>query len=100
MINNKWVDAVSGKTFPTLNPCTEGKIADIAEADKVKTIFNTISFLTIQRFSCKIQTNYNSVDYHLGNLFCFGLMFVTIFHSLIRTFCSSCLPCETSTKEP
>ena len=34
MINNKWVDAVSGKTFPTLNPCTEGKIADIAEADK------------------------------------------------------------------
>ena len=42
MINNKWVDAVSGKTFPTLNPCTEGKIADIAEADKVG--FNNVNF--------------------------------------------------------
>ena len=34
-INNEWVDAVSGKTFPTINPCTEEKICDIAEGDKV-----------------------------------------------------------------
>lgn len=33
-INNEWVDSVSGKTFPTLNPCTEEKIADVAEGDK------------------------------------------------------------------
>lgn len=33
-INNEWVDAVSGKTFPTLNPCTEEKICDVAEGDK------------------------------------------------------------------
>jgi acyl-CoA reductase-like NAD-dependent aldehyde dehydrogenase len=29
------VDSASGKTFPTLNPANEKKIADIAEADKV-----------------------------------------------------------------
>lgn len=46
MINNKWVDAVSGKTFPTLNPCTEGKIADIAEGDKVINLFNTNLFIS------------------------------------------------------
>lgn len=34
-INNEWVDAVSGKTFPTINPCTEEKICDVAEGDKV-----------------------------------------------------------------
>ncbi|XP_038049086.1 aldehyde dehydrogenase, mitochondrial-like [Patiria miniata] len=33
-INNEWCDAVSGKTFPTINPCTEEKICDVAEADK------------------------------------------------------------------
>jgi len=33
-INNEWVDAVSGKTFPTINPCTEEKICDVAEGDK------------------------------------------------------------------
>lgn len=33
-IENEWVDAVSGKTFPTLNPCTEEKIIDVAEGDK------------------------------------------------------------------
>jgi len=35
MINNEWKDSVSGKTFPTLNPCDEQKIADVAEGDKV-----------------------------------------------------------------
>jgi len=34
LINNEWVDAVSGKTFPTLNPATEEVITRVAEADK------------------------------------------------------------------
>ena len=33
LIDGKWVDAKSGKTFPTYNPATEEKIADVAEAD-------------------------------------------------------------------
>lgn len=33
-INNEWVDSVSGKTFPTINPCTEEKICDVQEGDK------------------------------------------------------------------
>lgn len=32
-INNQFVDAVSGKTFPTINPATGEVIANIAEAD-------------------------------------------------------------------
>lgn len=34
-INNKWVNSVSGKTFPTINPCTAEKIVDVQEGDKV-----------------------------------------------------------------
>ncbi len=33
-INNEWVNSVSGKTFPTLNPCTGEKICDVSEGDK------------------------------------------------------------------
>jgi aldehyde dehydrogenase (NAD+) len=33
LIDGKWTDSVSGKTFPTINPATEQKIADVAEAD-------------------------------------------------------------------
>ncbi|XP_072034043.1 aldehyde dehydrogenase, mitochondrial-like [Amphiura filiformis] len=33
-INNEFVDAKSGKRFPTLNPATEEVICEIAEADK------------------------------------------------------------------
>ena len=33
-INNEWHDAVSGKTFPTIDPCTGNKICDVAEGDK------------------------------------------------------------------
>ncbi|HET6424258.1 MAG TPA: aldehyde dehydrogenase family protein [Planctomycetaceae bacterium] len=33
LIDGKWVSAKSGKTFPTFNPATEQKIADVAEAD-------------------------------------------------------------------
>jgi aldehyde dehydrogenase (NAD+) len=32
LINNKWVDAASGKTFATINPATGEKICDVAEA--------------------------------------------------------------------
>ena len=33
LINNEWVGAASGKTFPTLNPQTEEEICQVAEAD-------------------------------------------------------------------
>lgn len=33
-INNQWVNSASGRTFPTINPATAEKIADIQEADK------------------------------------------------------------------
>ena len=33
-IDNEFVDAVSGKTFPTLDPSTEEVICDVAEGDK------------------------------------------------------------------
>ncbi|GFO37036.1 retinal dehydrogenase [Plakobranchus ocellatus] len=33
-INNEFVNSVSGKTFPTINPATGQKICDVQEADK------------------------------------------------------------------
>ncbi len=33
LIDGKWCDSRSGKTFPTYNPATEEKIADVAEGD-------------------------------------------------------------------
>lgn len=33
-INNEFVNSVSGKTFPTLNPATGEKLADVQEGDK------------------------------------------------------------------
>src|SRR5258708_22434363 len=33
LINNKWVDSASGKSFPTLNPSTGDVITKVAEAD-------------------------------------------------------------------
>ena len=35
LIDGKWVDAASGKRFPTFNPATGERIADVAEADRV-----------------------------------------------------------------
>jgi len=35
-INNEWVDSVSGRKFPTLNPATGEKICDVQEGDKVR----------------------------------------------------------------
>ena len=34
-INNEWHNSVSGKTFPSINPATEEKLADVQEGDKV-----------------------------------------------------------------
>ena len=34
LINNEWVESVSGKRFETINPATEEVICDVAEADK------------------------------------------------------------------
>ena len=34
LIGGKWLDSVSGKTFPTLNPATGEVICQIAEGDK------------------------------------------------------------------
>ena len=33
LIDNKWVDSVSGKTFETINPATGELLAKVAEAD-------------------------------------------------------------------
>src|SRR5580698_4070607 len=33
LINNRWVNSESGKTFPTINPATGQEIAQVAEAD-------------------------------------------------------------------
>ncbi|KAH3809563.1 aldehyde dehydrogenase 1A1-like isoform X2 [Dreissena polymorpha] len=33
-INNEWVNSQSGRTFPTLNPCTGKEICQVQEADK------------------------------------------------------------------
>ncbi len=33
LIDNKWVDSISGKTFETINPATGDVIANVAEAD-------------------------------------------------------------------
>ena len=33
LINNKWVDSVSGKTFETINPATGEVLTKVAEAD-------------------------------------------------------------------
>jgi aldehyde dehydrogenase (NAD+) len=33
LVDGRWCDAGSGKTFATINPATEKKIADVAEAD-------------------------------------------------------------------
>jgi phenylacetaldehyde dehydrogenase len=34
LINNKWVDAVSGKTFPTYDPSNGEVLAQVAEGDR------------------------------------------------------------------
>ena len=33
LINNRWVDSLSGKTFQTINPATGEVLVEVAEAD-------------------------------------------------------------------
>ena len=33
LINGKWIDSSSGKTFPTINPATGEVITQVAESD-------------------------------------------------------------------
>src|SRR3954451_25273938 len=33
LINNRWVDSASGKTFPAIDPATGDEIAQVAEGD-------------------------------------------------------------------
>lgn len=35
-INNEFVDSVSGKKFPSINPVDESVVAEVAEGDKVR----------------------------------------------------------------
>jgi len=35
-IDNEYVNSVSGKVFPTVNPATGEKITDVQEGDKVR----------------------------------------------------------------
>ena len=39
-INNEWVNSVSGKTFPTINPTNGEVITQVQEGDKVFLIFH------------------------------------------------------------
>ena len=47
-IDNEFVDAISGKTFPTLDPSTEEVICHVAEGDKADVDKVSTRFLTIQ----------------------------------------------------
>jgi hypothetical protein len=44
-INGEFVDSISGKTFPTVNPATGKKIVDIAEGDKVNSLFLNVPLM-------------------------------------------------------
>lgn len=44
-INNEFVDAVSGKTFETLNPANHKVIAKVAEGDKVRFMLFTFKII-------------------------------------------------------
>ena len=46
-IDNEFVDAISGKTFPTLDPSTEEVICHVAEGDKADVDKVSTGFLTI-----------------------------------------------------
>ena len=57
-INNEFVDAVSGKAFPTIDPSTEDLICHVAEGDKAdidKVILSSLS----QMLTLKLTVRYN-----------------------------------------
>ena len=56
-INNQWVDAASGKSFPTINPATGEVICQVAEADAVNTLSDTYRLLSfIHLYSSVFQS--------------------------------------------
>ncbi|CAG2105416.1 unnamed protein product [Medioppia subpectinata] len=46
-INNEWHNSVSGKTFPTINPANNEKLADIQEADEVCVLSTELSIKSL-----------------------------------------------------
>ena len=55
-INNEWVNSVSGKTFPTINPTNGEKIVELQEADKVgflNSIFIFCIYLNLNMIVCQ-----------------------------------------------
>lgn len=56
-INNEFVDAASGKTFPSINPATEKVVGNVAEGDKV--LMKNIFFL-VQLLIKQLNINYLS----------------------------------------
>lgn len=57
-INNEWVNSVSGKTFPTINPATGEKIADIQEGDKA----DVDKAVTAARAAFKLGSTWRTLD--------------------------------------
>ena len=49
-INNQWVDAVSGKTFATLNPATEEEICQVHSASLSSPNIYLLSALSSSRW--------------------------------------------------
>merc|ERR1712013_477888 len=57
-INNEWVPAVSGKTFPTVNPCNEQEICRVSEADKV----DVDKAVTAARSAFQLNSKWRTMD--------------------------------------
>jgi len=57
-INNEFVNSVSGKTFPVLNPATEEKIVDVQRGDKA----DIDKAVAAARAAFKIGSPYRSMD--------------------------------------
>lgn len=57
-INNEFVNSVSGKTFPTLNPATEEKIADVQEGDAA----DINKAVAAAKAAFKVGSPYRSMD--------------------------------------
>lgn len=59
-INNEWRDAVSKKTFPTINPATGEVICEVAEGDKVINSCTFLFFLVQCTWICRVAINVTS----------------------------------------
>lgn len=65
-IDNEFVDAVSGRKFPTINPADGKVIAEISEGDKVKFIILIITSKNIRnvqkKTQIKLKKNWDPMD--------------------------------------